>query len=169
MKKNFCSRGFSLVELLLVIGIIAILTGAVALSTSSDRVVDAFTESASLRNSLRALRSAWIACWSTTHRTIGVPEVAGADADAADRIREELERFAGRRLDEYAKRYGTIRVRVQDGRAIYIGFAGPWNIVNAEAKSGVKRLLAEDKTKLYDGSFAAYATGSGDEIYIRIR
>ena len=159
-------KGFSLVELLIVIVVIAVLTGAILLGGVSNVTADAFAEAGKLRGGLKSLRSAWLACYSETYEMLGVPgdEAYGAGTDVV----RALSRYADRGIGEEIARYGDVRVITSD-EAVYIGFAGAWEIDSGETRAAMKRMLAQGKPRLYAADLEPYRQDGDDEILIRIR
>ncbi|MDL2264072.1 prepilin-type N-terminal cleavage/methylation domain-containing protein [Synergistaceae bacterium OttesenSCG-928-I11] len=159
-------RGFSLVELLIVIVIIVVLTGAILLGGVSNVTADAFAEAGKLQNSLRSLRSAWLACYSETYEMVAVP---GDDTyDVASNVVRTLSRYADRGIEEEVAKYGKLRVVTEDEK-IYIGFVGAWKIGSDETKATMKRMLAQSDLKLYGADRNLFRQNSDDGILIRIR
>lgn len=119
---NFISRnrrgGFSLVELLLVIVIMAIIMALVTLSGASIRSSNAQTEAKQLVRSLQLLRSAWLACYADTY------QMPATDAD----LRAGVQRYSDRIWDEEERKYGNMTVRVDNNGQVRVGFSGPWNL-----------------------------------------
>lgn len=169
-------RAFTLVELIIVMAIMIVLTGAIVLGGSSQNTVDAFTEAGRLERSLISLRSAWIAAYSESGRQLGASnsdyEIYGPDSE----IVAELSRYADRHIEDDIARYGEVRIIIQPNRA-YIGFDGSWKMrLEPEARQGMKAHLASAKSRLYEISEAdanispnRYTSSSGDGILIRIR
>lgn len=163
------SRAFSLVELLIVMSIIVIISGAIALGGLSNGTVDGFAEASRLGSSLRSLRSAWLACYAESYYTaLRFPDGGRGTFQHDSKPALELARFCDRALDEDTARYGDILI-VADDDSLYIGYAGGWKIANADVVATMKRHLAESRTQYYASDLARYASDSGDGILIRIR
>lgn len=160
-RKGYAGRGFSMVELLIVIVIIAILTGVILMGGTSDVTAEAFSEAGKLQNSLKALRSAWLASYADNFVMVGVP-ASGPHGLGSD-VANTLARFSDRSLAEEVAKYGDIQIKT-DSAAIYIGFAGPWapKMIKDDVKSAMKRMIANSDIKFYTQS-------DSDEILIRIK
>lgn len=168
---EFSRRGFSLVELMIVMVIIAVLAAGVLLSGSSTDTVSAYGEARKLEATLKTLRSAWLACYADTYRMPGVP--GNNTYELSSDVAATLARYADRSLAEDIAAYGNIRVATSSlnaDDAIYIGFVGPWRVDSAAIKSDMKRMIAQGGLKLYAGvAPGPFEASGGDEILIRIR
>lgn len=170
----FPRKGFSLVELIIVMVIIAALTAGVLLSGSSTDTVNAYGEARKLETALKTLRSAWLACYADTYKMPGVP--GDASYDQSSEVVATLARYADRSLAEDIGTYGNIRIATATSStnaedAIYIGFVGPWDSekIDDDLKPSVKRMIAQGDSRLYDGDLESFKENGGDEILIRIR
>jgi prepilin-type N-terminal cleavage/methylation domain-containing protein len=177
------NRGFSLVELLLVIVLIAILMALVTLSGSSMmESTNAQTEVRRLIRTVQSLRSAWLACYADTQTMIGITTVATVptwdDNTDHSEISKWLSQYSDRSLVEEIERYGRIKV-VQNltgmnSRRIDIGFS-PSDNTGKELKAAnkpanvlktMKEVLDRQKGD-YDLTVNSSATST--DVYIRIR
>lgn len=167
MPSAFPRGGFSLVELMIVMVIIAVLTGGVLLSGSSTDTVSAYGEARKLEAALKLLRSAWLSCYADTYRMPGVP--GDAAYELSSDVVATLARYADRSLADDIGAYGKLRIATSSAKAddaIYIGFEGEWRI---DMKPDVKRMLAQGGLRLYDSNLEPFKESGGDEILIRIR
>ena len=174
-KRMATNRGFTLVELLLVIVLIAILMALVTLSGfNMMESTNAQTEARRIIRTVHALRSAWLACYADTQKTVGVPEDLLLWPQAS--IDETLKDYSDRPLRNEKDRYGEIKVRVNSlgQRGTYIGFAantstefpGEWSKKSASLKKMIMdSLIAQaDDYELH----VDYSDTSND-VYIRIK
>ncbi|MDR1885453.1 MAG: prepilin-type N-terminal cleavage/methylation domain-containing protein [Synergistaceae bacterium] len=151
-------KGFSLIEILLVIIIMAVLLGIVLLNFSSEETLDAQTEARQLVRSLQSVRSAWLAYYADRQVMLGVPpeDPGNTSYSANSPLVRSLEIYASRESlrDDVNKYGGSLVVEPvrRDGGAysknpvaVYIGFTGPWNINarNESVETSVRRLLKD--------------------------
>ncbi|MDR3354974.1 MAG: type II secretion system GspH family protein [Synergistaceae bacterium] len=170
-------KGFSLVELLLVIVILAILSGVVMLSLSSGEVIDAQTEARQLVRSLQSVRSSWLAYYADKNEMLGLP--GGGIYAANSPLVRSLEIYADREAlrDDVTKYGGSLVVRsfVDSGGArplkVYIGYQGSWKLEqkNAEVKRSIKKLLAESDFGLLGADYKKYAFTESDNQTVLLR
>ena len=114
-KRTATRRGFTLVELLLVIVLISILMALVTLSGfNMMESTNAQTETRRIIRTVHSLRSAWLAHYADTQKMIGIGAWTGD-------IEGPLSRYSDRNLADEKSRYGTIRI-IENGRGTYIGF-----------------------------------------------
>lgn len=170
MKKKIFCRGFSLVELLIVMTIIAVLTGAIALGGMSNTTVDAFAETSRIEEGIRSLRSAWIASWAESYyKELSAPAAKTTYTSGSDEIVKHLSRYSDRALEDDIERCGGFVVAAHDG-GLYLGYADVMRKI-ADDGSGVReaiaRNLARSSLDLRSGTFARYS--SGGEVLIRVR
>ena len=167
-KRAATNRGFTLVELLLVIVLIAILMAIVTLSGfNMVTSANAQTEVRRVIRTVHALRSAWLACYADTQKMVGVPEGVSWPQTSIDR---ELRRYADRNLDDEEKRYGKINIKAipSGSRNTYIGFDGTGDIWSkSPAMSEIIMKSLETQADDY-GLYVAFTTTSKD-VYIRIK
>ncbi|MDR0652589.1 MAG: prepilin-type N-terminal cleavage/methylation domain-containing protein [Synergistaceae bacterium] len=117
-------KGFTLVELLLVIVLIAIIMALVTLSGSSMmESTSAQTEARRLIRTLQSLRSAWYACYADTQVMLGVN-----GNTLTGNLARDLGTYSDRSLAEEEERYGIISADVTQEGKISIGFLGPWDL-----------------------------------------
>jgi prepilin-type N-terminal cleavage/methylation domain-containing protein len=160
------SKGFSLVELLLVIVLMAIIMALVTVSGSSMmQSTSAQAEARRLMRTVQSLRSAWLAAYADTQMMPGVT----SDLTPSELLKK-ISIYSDRSLSEEVDRYGNIVVETDTpaAGAIAIGFAGPWNLtgrVNNDAISTMKDMINNQK-KDYGVDFTI---GTSDRILIRIR
>jgi prepilin-type N-terminal cleavage/methylation domain-containing protein len=167
------NKGFSLVELLLVIVLIAIIMALVTLSGSNMMSsTSAQTEARRLIRTTQALRSAWLAHYADTQKMIGVGLNTAHNPPASWTTSEEvgaLSIYSDRDLTEETNRYGDIDVSVDTtGGRIDIGFTGPWHLGGQadNAKDTMKDVLKNQKTD-YHGDLIF--NEANEKIYIRVR
>lgn len=126
-------EGFSLVEVLIVIIIIAILAGLLAISMSgSQENVDV----GRLINSIRTIKSAYIACYADTHKYL----LPNDGAEASSDLVASLEKYAGKSLAEEIHDYGPITIQQGTNESIYIGFVGSNDL---KGRSSASKIYAE--------------------------
>ena len=151
-------KGFSLVELLLVIVIVAILSGIVLLNLSSEEVIDAQAEARQLVRSLQSVRSSWLAYYADRNVMLGIP--GGGTYAAGSHLVRSLEIYAGREsLWDDVKKYGSSLIvrSVADSTAakplrIYVGYpTASWKMRD-EVAASVKKLLAGSDLGLVGGN-----------------
>ncbi|MDR1482695.1 MAG: type II secretion system GspH family protein [Synergistaceae bacterium] len=168
-------KGFSLVELLLVIVIIAILAGVVLLSMSSGDIVDAQTEARQLVRSIQSVRSSWLAYYADRNIMLGVP---GSGTYAANSpLARSLEVYSDRpSVGDDITKYGGLIVRsVADGTGvrplkIYIGYQGPWRLgaKSDVVMNSIRELLAGNDSGLLGNDYNKYAS-SGQTVLLRVK
>lgn len=175
IRRRCARRAFSLAELLVVMMIVVILAGSVSLGGKSKVTVDAFTEATKIEESIRSLRSAWLAYYAETYyqdlrvpttKTTYVPDdTAGSEAN---RMIAHLGAYRDRPIEEDIARFGGIVVGAHTDGGVYIGLADvTGKIEDANVRSDVERMLTSSALDLRDGSFAKYR--GGGELLIRIR
>jgi prepilin-type N-terminal cleavage/methylation domain-containing protein len=164
------NKGFTLVELLLVIVLIAIIMALVTLSGGSMmESTSAQTEARRLIRTVQSLRSAWFACYADTQVMLGVngPEAGGT---LTGNLTADLGTYSDRSLTEEAARYGNISVDVTPAGKISVGFLGPWNLgnrVNAAAQETMMTIL---KNQAGDYSIrVSEVGGDAQSVFIRVR
>lgn len=112
--------GFSLVEVLIVIIILAILSGLVAITL---RAPGDDADAGKLANDIRALKSAYIAYYADNHAYLPLT----ASADMSSPVTAQLEKYAYRSLDQVIELFGSITIQSGTGAGadnVYIGFTG---------------------------------------------
>ena len=160
------ARAFSLVEILLVIVIIAILTGILLMGFSAVHAVDANAEAAKLMRSLQQLRSGWLAYYADTYEML---DDVG-DHDVGSSVDKTLSEYMGASAADLIDRYGKIviatpRIPHDNGEVIYIGFAGPW-FSNANFGSRTAEIVESMQRILKDGGYGLYRQqGVGIRLY----
>lgn len=107
--------GFSLVEVLIVIIIIAILSGLIAITV---RNPGAELDAGRLVSDIKTMKSAYIAFYADTHSYLPAVGSAGAGSDLVI----SLERYARKSLD-FAT-FGPMTIQDAGNNGVYIGFAG---------------------------------------------
>ncbi|MDR1650473.1 MAG: prepilin-type N-terminal cleavage/methylation domain-containing protein [Synergistaceae bacterium] len=164
------NEGFSLVELLLVIVLIAILMAIVTLSGANMLdSTNAQTEARRLIRTLQSLRSAWLACYADTQQ---MPGITVASANPAE-LRDLLGFYIDRSLADETARYGNIDVQTGDASTvspnpddIYIGFTGTWNLpANAERAKDVMIEVLDAQA----GDYEIVLDDEDESAYIRVR
>jgi prepilin-type N-terminal cleavage/methylation domain-containing protein len=170
-------KGFSLAELLLVIVIMAILSGIVLLNLSSEEIIDAQTEARQLVRSLQSVRSSWLAYYADRNVMLGIPG-SGAYAANSPLVRS-LEIYADRESlrDDVTKYGGSLIVQSTVGTTsanplrIYVGYRGTWRlgVRNAEVVRSIKRLLADSDSGLLGSTFAKYDFSESDNQTVLLR
>jgi prepilin-type N-terminal cleavage/methylation domain-containing protein len=174
------NRGFSLVELLLVIVLIAILMALVTLSGSNMmESTNAQTEVRRLIRTVQSLRSAWLACYADTQTMIGITPLAPPDVwdnnTDSNLISQRLSQYSDRSLADEIERYGRIKVvpNLTNPGDIYIGFSpsgitrSAWDGTKKSASTlnTMKDILANQAP-----DYEIYLSGlTNNEVYIRIR
>ena len=170
-KRTATKRGFTLVELLLVIVLIAILMALVTLSGfNMMETTNAQTEARRIIRTVHALRSAWLANYADTQKMIGVPDGSWAQAD----INSALSRYSDRGLANEMERYGQITVKAipSGSRSTYIGFAttssypGEWSKKSASLR---KMIMDSLIAQADDYELQVYYTATSNDVYIRIK
>jgi prepilin-type N-terminal cleavage/methylation domain-containing protein len=167
--KTLRKEGFTLVELLLVIVLIAILMALVTLSGGS-MIGSASAQTAARRliRSVQSLRSAWYACYADTQVMLGV-KGPGAGHTLSGSLIRDISVYSDRSLADEVARYGDISVDVGANGRVAIGFVGPWTLdsqANA-AKNTMKTILNAQKDD-YGVSFPEPGFGS-ESVFIRVR
>jgi prepilin-type N-terminal cleavage/methylation domain-containing protein len=174
-KRRSGNRGFTLVELLLVIVLIAILMALVTLSGASMvESTNAQTEARRMIRTVHSLRSAWLAAYADSQMTIGIPSSTWPVWIQAS-IDQEMSRYSDRSLIDEINRYGTIRVVVNPSGKVgtYIGFAsganhGIWD--SSKKSSGELNTMREMlKTQQDSYGMAVYMNATSNDFYIRIK
>jgi prepilin-type N-terminal cleavage/methylation domain-containing protein len=175
------NRGFSLVELLLVIVLIAILMALVTLSGSSMMAsTDAQTEVRRLIRTTQSLRSAWLACYADTQTMIGITPLASGDPWPDKLVAQRLSQYSDRSLADEIERYGNIHVRTDltaNTRRIDIGFspsapsAGNGSAWDSTKKSSGTLKMMKDilANQAPDYELTVYSGVASNDVYIRIR
>jgi prepilin-type N-terminal cleavage/methylation domain-containing protein len=170
LNKFSAKKGFTLVELLLVIVLMAIIMAVVTLSGSNMiESTNAQTEARKLIREVQLLRSAWLACYADSQVQIGI-----LPAEAS--VTEQIRAYSDRSLSEEIDRYGDIDIISNDSGLIRIGFKGPWNLgMNRDAVNTMIEVIgnqAGDYDILFDNtpiaSGAPYAHPA-KSISIRVR
>jgi prepilin-type N-terminal cleavage/methylation domain-containing protein len=160
LNKFSAEKGFTLVELLLVIVLMAIIMALVTLS-GSDMIesTNAQTEARRLIRDVQSLRSAWLACYADSQVQIGITPAA---ASIAEQIRDYSD---GSLLDE-TSRYGNIAIISNDTGLIRIGFSGPWNIpkMNSDSINTMIEVLGNQA-----GDYDILFDKTPKSVFIRIR
>jgi prepilin-type N-terminal cleavage/methylation domain-containing protein len=123
------NKGFTLVELLLVIVLIAIIMALVTLSGGSMmESTSAQTEARRLIRTVQSLRSAWLACYADTQVMLGINGPA-AGGTLTGNLAVDLGTYSDRSLAEEAARYGIIAVSADAATGkVEVGFRGPWSL-----------------------------------------
>jgi prepilin-type N-terminal cleavage/methylation domain-containing protein len=160
----FGKKGFTLVELLLVIVLIAIIMALVTLSGSSMmESTSAQTEARRLIRTVQSLRSAWYACYADTQVMLGV------NGTLTGNLAADLATYSDRSLEEEEARYGPISVDVTSGKKS-VGFLGPWHLSSrANAAIDTMKTILNAQRGDYD---LVVTEGTGDEnvsVFIRVR
>ena len=157
-------KGFTLVELLLVIVLIAIIMALVTLSgTSMMESTSAQTEARRLIRTVQSLRSAWYACYADTQVMLGVkgPETGNT---LTGNLTKDLSTYSDRSLEDEVRRYGPISVSADAAGKISLGFAGPWHLgTRADAAKATIRTILDEQKGDYDITVAL------ESVFIRIR
>ena len=164
------NRGFTLVELLLVIVLVAILMAIITLSGFNMMTsTNAQTEVRRIIRTVHALRSAWIACYADTHQMIGVPEGSWSQAS----IDAELSKYSDRNLDDEKHHYGNILVKVNTlgPRGTYIGFAArhSGNEVWDKSPSTREIIIHNLEAQADDYGLHLDFTSTSNDVFIRIK
>ena len=158
------NRGFTLVELLLVIVLISILMALITLSGASMMdSTNAQTEARRIIRTVHALRSAWLACYADTQKMIGVSDGAWmTDIDI------KLSQYSDRNLADEIERYGKINVKTipPENRVTYIGFAPDSPNHGVWAKSS--KMIMDNLTK-QKGDYDLDVDEEKNHVYIRIK
>ena len=169
LKGRATRRGFTLVELLLVIVLIAILMALVTLSGfGMVESTNAQTEARRIIRTVHALRSAWLAHHADTQRMIGV----SPNLLTPDEIYRALSDYSDRSLQEEMNRYGEIQVIVNPPgrRGTFVGFAptsrhsGGWS-----GKSAVARNMIMESLKTQENDYELFVNDTANQVFIRIR
>ncbi|MDR1471105.1 MAG: type II secretion system GspH family protein [Synergistaceae bacterium] len=148
--------GFSLVELLLVIVIMAIITALVTLSGASIRSSGAQSEAKQIVRALQSLRSAWLAHYADKY-------VMWLDNDG---LMENIRRYSDRSWTEEVSKYGRIIVTSNDAGRIEIGFSGPWNLPSSVAAES--NLIAQT-IEGWRSDYGINFNNGNKQILIRVR
>jgi prepilin-type N-terminal cleavage/methylation domain-containing protein len=167
-------RGFSLVELLLVIVLLGILMALVTLSGSSMmQSTSGQTEARRMLRSLQSLRSAWLACYADRQIMPGITA-----ATTANELFDVISVYSDRDLSEELERYFRAPNRAivvtsgDDGNRISIGFRGVWDVgrtIGDDAASVMREILDEQED-LYGVSVDIRNNGADPSTFlIRIR
>ncbi|MDR3279696.1 MAG: prepilin-type N-terminal cleavage/methylation domain-containing protein [Synergistaceae bacterium] len=157
------SKGFSLVELLLVIVLMAILMAVVTLSGSNMmESTSAQTEARRLVRSLQSLRSAWLACYSDTQQMPGLTV-----ATTSVELQKLLGTYSDRVLNEERGRYGPISFNsFGNPDNIFIGFSGPWDL---DAKTAQAQTIMEDVLETQKDDYEINFNKTTHAIFIKVR
>lgn len=146
-------RGFSLIELLIVIVLLGIITGLILLSASSTSVVEAQTETRNMIRSLQSLRSGWLAFYADQHKLLGVPTSGDIDTYEHDTVLvKSMEIYLDRNIEEEMGKYGDLMIgshTVSNVTSVYIGFA--WNSTD-ESSINRRNDFAQIRSALEAGS-----------------
>lgn len=160
-------KGFTLVELLLVIVLIAIIMALVTLSGSSMmESTSAQTEARRLIRTVQSLRSAWHACYADTQVMLGVrgPETGNT---LTGNLFRDFSTYSDRSLTEEVTRYGNISVDVTPAGKISVGFRGQWHLdaIADGAKDTMKTILNSQQ-----GDYGIIVTErDADDVSVLIR
>jgi prepilin-type N-terminal cleavage/methylation domain-containing protein len=174
-KKSGGSKGFSLVELLLVIVLLAILMALVTLSGSNMMAsTNAQTEAKRLIRTVQSLRSAWLACYADTQTMIGVP-LTPSETWTSDQITQRISMYSDRSLAEEITRYGNISVdRAETTGRISIGFApssNEWGVWDPDVRSNSLLKTMKDILvgQALDYELTVDPSLNDNSVFIRVR
>ena len=164
LRRAATNRGFTLVELLLVIVLIAILMALVTLSGfNMVNTTNAQTEARRIIRTVHSLRSAWLAYYAGEQKMMDPP-------GNVDKLRQ----YSDRNLTDEETRYGNINVKIPpESRSTYIGFDGKngeiWSKQAAMTEMIKNSLIAQAADY---GLIIDYEDANGSEpnsVYIRIK
>ena len=168
---NLKKRGFSVVEMLVVIIVIAIITAFVLMGGSSTQVVDDNAEADKLVRALESLRSGWIAYYADKQEFLGVASGDQTFASNAP-FTKSLEVYLDRPLGDDIDKYGNIYLSATAGTAakIYIGFSFP---DDSPPKDSVLKVLERDANErgLYNhtgSDYVLFSSTNRDNILLRV-
>ncbi len=133
MLENRRREGFSLVEVLIVIIIIAILAGLLVMGLGGTQES---ADATRLINGIKALKSAYIACYADTHKYLPANAGAGASSDLV----ASLEKYAGKSLFDEIHAFGSVTIQTDTGGGVYIGYLGGSGI---HGNSSASKIYAE--------------------------
>jgi prepilin-type N-terminal cleavage/methylation domain-containing protein len=155
-------KGFTLVELLLVIVLMAIIMALVTLSGSNMiESTNAQTEARKLIREVQLLRSAWLSCYADSQVQIGITPAAAS-------ITDQIKTYSDRTLTEEIGRYGNIAVTSNDAGLIRIGFSGAWNLGLNGATVDTMIEVIENQANDYDILFD-HSHSTLRSVLIRVR
>jgi prepilin-type N-terminal cleavage/methylation domain-containing protein len=160
-------RGFTLVELLLVIVLIAIIMALVTLSGGSMmESTSAQTEARRLIRTVQSLRSAWYACYADTQAMLGVKGPASDGVTLTGNLTADLSTYSDRSLADEVKRYGNIDVSADTSGKISVGFRGSWDLGSrADAAKNTMMTILNNQKNDYDLDY----TMGEERVYIKVR
>ena len=167
-KRAAAGRGFTLVELLLVIVLISILMALVTLSGfNMMESTNAQTEVRRIIRTVHALRSAWLACYADTQKMIGV----SGGVWNSNSIVAELSTYSDRSLADEVKRYGEIKVEAipAGSRSIYIGFAPASPNQGAWSKPSTRQMIKDSLIAQKDDYELLVDVPGDNNVFIRIK
>lgn len=169
-------RAFSLVELLVVMTIVAIMASLIAMGGMSNRTADAFAEASRIEESLRVLRSAWLACYAENYyQNMRVPTTKTTyrttdTTPGAKMLIAQLSNYCDVPLDGDIDRYGGLVVASEPSGVVYIGYADVTKNVPGdqdELRADIRTKLRSSELDLYGGDLQRLSSGS--EVLIRLR
>ena len=128
--KNGCRKGFSLVEMIIVMIILAVLSAFMLMSGSTSTLVDDKTEADKIVRALQSMRSGWIASYSDNQEFLGLRGTsvpASQTFNASAPFTKSLEVYIDRTFDDEIAKYGNIML-ITDSTSpgnprVYLGFA----------------------------------------------
>ncbi|MDR1581428.1 MAG: prepilin-type N-terminal cleavage/methylation domain-containing protein [Synergistaceae bacterium] len=163
-------KGFSLVELLLVIVLIAIIMALVTLSGGSMMAsTSAQTEARRLIRTVQSLRSAWYACYADTQVMLGVNGATLTNNGTfAENLARDLSTYSDRSLTEEAARYGSISINVTTAGKISVGFLGPWNL-GTRANAAINTMKTILNSQKGDYGITVGVGGNAESVFISVR
>lgn len=158
MQNKTKRKGFSLIEVLIVILLIGILSGLLVMTL---RTPGEDAEAQRIVHHLKALKSAYIAYYADTHRYL--PPVDSADANSA--LMASLDRYAIKSLDTSL---GPIMIQESAARSVYIGFVGGTAI--GRYNTGVLYKIIQERADAYGlkGSNGGVVVANGP-ILLQVR
>ena len=168
-KRTATNRGFTLVELLLVIVLIAVLMAVVKLSGfGMMESTNAQTEARRIIRTVHALRSAWLSHYADTQKMIGLPEGTWTQSN----IDSALSQYSDRNLEDERNRYGEIMVKnIPTGsRSTYIGFTpSASHPGELSSKYAAARNMIMDSLEAQAIDYELDVSRATNEVYIRIK